>query len=392
MKAVFVLIDAMGWAYVRDRDGLSDILPYKQELTTVLGFSSGAIPSILSGQLPQQNGHWNLFYFAPDKSPFWWLKPFTWLPKRFLNNRFPRRAIQEIARRLHKFGGFFHVYGVPVEFLPFFDICEKKDIYHPGGVPNSIFDELEASRVRYCSYSYHDLRDEQIVRKAITDLQRPEVNFYFIYLAELDAFLHKWCGDQAKVDEAMRRYEGWIRELYQAAKAGTTKGDLGFYVLSDHGMTPKRGSCDLLREINKLGLRMPKDYLALYDSTMARFWFFNEAARSKVNACLEKIPTGHIVEEAEQREFGIYFSDHRYGETIFLMDPGILIEPSYYGAKAPDGMHGFHPNDLFSSAAFMATQRPENPPRMLPDVHDLMLSWVKRLKNAAVRATSATSI
>ena len=54
-------------------------------------------------------------------------------------------------------------------------------------------------------------------------------------------------------------------------------------VSSDHGMTPVTNHTDLVGEVAKLGLRMPQDYLAVYDSTMARFWFFNETARARVH-------------------------------------------------------------------------------------------------------------
>ncbi len=49
---LFVLIDALGWRFLEDRKFLSDILPYRTPLRTVLGFSSGAIPTILTGVNP----------------------------------------------------------------------------------------------------------------------------------------------------------------------------------------------------------------------------------------------------------------------------------------------------------------------------------------------------
>ena len=57
---IFVLIDALGWRFVEGRDFLNDLLPYRSPLRTVLGFSSGAIPTILTGVPPAVTGHWNL--------------------------------------------------------------------------------------------------------------------------------------------------------------------------------------------------------------------------------------------------------------------------------------------------------------------------------------------
>jgi len=48
-------------------------------------------------------------------------------------------------------------------------------------------------------------------------------------------------------------------------------------------MTPVEHAYDLVSEIEGLGFLMPEDYLAVYDSTMARYWFFERsppAARS----------------------------------------------------------------------------------------------------------------
>ena len=71
---LFVLIDALGWQYVQGTNFLSDLLPYRRPLRTVLGFSSGAIPTILTGAAPTETGHWNLFYYDPKESPYRWLR------------------------------------------------------------------------------------------------------------------------------------------------------------------------------------------------------------------------------------------------------------------------------------------------------------------------------
>ncbi len=57
---IFVLIDALGWSLIKNSSFLREFLPHRQGLRTQLGFSSGVIPSILSGLTPAQNGIWNL--------------------------------------------------------------------------------------------------------------------------------------------------------------------------------------------------------------------------------------------------------------------------------------------------------------------------------------------
>src|SRR4029077_11133754 len=107
MVTVFVLIDALGWKYVEGGDFLTDLLPIRKPLRTVLGFSSGAIPTILTGVPPAQNGHWNLFYLDPHRSPFRWLRFLTFLPDWLVDNRIVRKLLKELGRRVLGLGGSF---------------------------------------------------------------------------------------------------------------------------------------------------------------------------------------------------------------------------------------------------------------------------------------------
>src|SRR5262249_56163159 len=82
--SIYVLVDALGWEIIRDRPFLDDLLEERRWLQTILGYSSGAIPTILSGRLPSQHGHWNLFYRSPATSPFRWPRPLPRLPPPLL--------------------------------------------------------------------------------------------------------------------------------------------------------------------------------------------------------------------------------------------------------------------------------------------------------------------
>jgi predicted AlkP superfamily pyrophosphatase or phosphodiesterase len=214
------------------------------------------------------------------------------------------------------------------------------------------------------------MTDAQIVDTVCADLDAGTYDFHFVYLSELDNYLHTNIHDEQKVEDAMRKYERFIGRIHEHAKrAGEA---VNFYVASDHGMTAKRGGFDLIGKIRPLGFKVGKDYIELYDSTMARFWFFNDEARKQINALLSSLDAGRLLSERELTEFGVYFPDKRFGESIFLMNPGVLIEPSFMGTKAPNGMHGFHPDDIHSSASFLAEHKPEIPIRTLADLRELM--------------------
>ena len=370
--SLFILVDALGWDYLRDRPFLEGIAQYRGELTTILGFSSAAIPAILTGALPSVNGHWNLFYYDPEGSPFRWARPLAVLPSFLLNNRISRKLINWTAHKLMGYEGYFYLYAVPVELLPYFNYCEKRDIFRPGGINRgrSIFDLLEERSIPFRSYSYHQYTDQEIIRAAIHDVEQGAAQFYFLYLSEMDMFLHRHCQEPEKVDAKVALYDRWLRQLYERALAAG--GDIVMYVFSDHGMVPTTSTRDLWSEIEHLGFKVPRDYLPFYDSTMARFWFFSTAARDRITSYLSSLDCGHILTSEERQEFGVDFPDGRFGEAVFLMNPGCLTVPSYLGKGTLKGMHGFHPSAPFSSGALVSTVELPMPVRTLTDVYRLM--------------------
>ncbi len=371
--AVFVLIDALGWKYLQGRRFLDDILPYRRPLRTVLGFSSGAIPTMLTGVPPVEHGHWNLFYYDPQNSPFKWVSHLNWIPQGLLDSRVGRRLFKEIGKRFLGLGPLFDC-AVKPQLLPFFNWVEKKNIYDRQGIcgAKSIFDRLAERGVPYRVYTYHEASDAEILKRAERDIEFGEAAFFFVYLCEMDMFLHMHCKEPQEIDRRLAWYESALRKLFGAALRRDPKAT--FTITSDHGMTPVEKQYDLIAEFETIDLHMPDDYLAVYDSTMARFWFFNEHARAVVRGVLEKVTCGHVLSEAEMRRFGVLFTDHRYGEIIFLLDPGWLFARSDFNGTAwfPAGMHGYDPEDGYSDAIFLSNQQPPLEVDTIRDVYDCM--------------------
>jgi len=141
-------------------------------------------------------------------------------------------------------------------------------------------------------------------------------------------------------------------------------------------MAPVCNQYDLARDIDKLSLRMPDQYLVVYDSTMARFWFCDAAAREQVARTLQQVPCGHILTEGEQRTLGIWFSDQRYGELIFLFDPGWIVASGDFNSSSwmPLGMHGYHPDDAYSDAICLTSRKPECELHTIADLYRWMES------------------
>jgi hypothetical protein len=155
---IFVLIDGLGWEWVKAAPFLNEVTPHRRCLDTVFGFSAGAIPSILTGRHPQEHGRMAMFQRAVDgRSPFARLKWICSMPPVLVENRCVRRVVKSAAAMLGRFTGYFNIYSVPLRYLPLLDVAEKRDIYRPGGIPGStsIFDLLQANGRAWRSYSYH---------------------------------------------------------------------------------------------------------------------------------------------------------------------------------------------------------------------------------------------
>ena len=371
--SIFVLIDALGWKFLEGKEFLSDLLPYRRPLRTVLGFSSGAIPSMLTGLSPAENGHWNLFYYDPEGSPFRWLRRFQFLPGQIMDHRVTRKLMKEMGRHLLGMGPSFDCCVSP-RLLPWFNFVERRDIYSPSGIARakSIFDQLQERGIPHRVYTYHHWKDEEILKLAVRDVHRSDARFFFVYLCEMDMLLHEQWKDPERVERRLDWYAAGLRRLFDAAREidpGAT-----FTITSDHGMTPVRGHYDLVKDVENLSLRMPEDYLAVYDSTMARFWFFSESAQQAVTGLLTGLSCGRILSDNELRQLGIFFADRRYGETIFLLNPGVMLMHSDFHGDGwmPVGMHGYHPDDPYSDAVFLSNQEPPVPVNSITDVYACM--------------------
>lgn len=375
--SIYVLVDALGWDLLRDRPFLDDILPERRPLRTILGYSSGAIPTLLTGQRPNEHGHWNLFYRSPETSPFRWTAPLGRLPYALRENRIVRRAVNVISRRRSGYTGYFTMYNLPLDRARFYDICETADIYSPRGLApsRSLFDAFVEQGIRYECYNYHRHSDAEILDLMPGRLAASACPVYFLYLSELDHYLHFNVGDAAGITARLGWYEERLRRIWQAAVA---RGNARLHLFSDHGMTPIAETRDVIRDVERLGLAIPGDYLPAYDSTMVRFWLFSGRAETRLREFLGSLPFGRLLTEVELKGLGLDFDDDRYGHLVFLMNSGVLICPSDMGWVRFAGMHGFHPDEPESTAVLLSTEPIDASVEHIADVHDVIVADARR--------------
>jgi len=374
MKAVlplFVFIDACGWEIIRGRTFADSLAPHRKRLDSVFGYSSACVPSIVSGRWPVEHRNWCYFVYDPANSPFQWLRPLRWLPSALTSRRRFRRWLSKAVKARLKFNGYFDLYNVPFKHISLYDFTEKKSPLQPDGMNRgtNIFDFLQ---MRDIAYHVSDPRksESQNLESLIAELKTEQLDFAFAYLPEMDGLLHRVGNDSPEVPKKLEAYELWISRLLETAQEHYESVRL--YIFSDHGMANCDEHLNLRARIDLLPLKIGKDYAVVYDSTMARFWFFNEHARTMISQQLETVSQGRILSDTELDELRCLFPDRYFGELIFLVKEGVLIVPSHMGERPIRAMHGYHPREPHSYAAILSNQLiPENI-QAIPEIYHLM--------------------
>ncbi len=389
MKAIlplFVFIDACGWEIIKNDPFARALAPTRRRLESVFGYSSACVPSILSGRWPSEHRNWSYFVYDPKGSPFKSLRQLRWLPSAVTSRRIFRRWLSKFIKRQLNFRGYFDLYNIPFKYISLYDFTEKKSPLQPGGMnrgPN-IFDYLTERRITY-HVSAPEQSEELNLAALMRDIAAESIDFAFLYWPGLDGLLHEVGNRSLEVPAKLRRYEQWLEQLSTAARQHYS--DVRLYIFSDHGMANCDELLDLKSLIEPLPFRIGDDYAVVYDSTMARFWFFNEAARHEITRCLKAVPQGRIVPDLELQQMRAFFEDRYFGEMIFLVKEGVLIVPSHMGERPIRAMHGYHPSDPQSYAA-LCTNQPAIPDSInaIPDVYRLMTAdaeLAKRRNSAA---------
>jgi predicted AlkP superfamily pyrophosphatase or phosphodiesterase len=187
-------------------------------------------------------------------------------------------------------------------------------------------------------------------------LKEGKVRLAYLYTAAMDSLLHRRGKDHSDIPKKVAFYERNLKRLLAVARESYEEVDV--VIFSDHGMNTIHETVDVMSEIASTGLTFRKDYVAVYDSTMARFWFKgNDSSREKIVRKLKSLNYGRLLTKEELGAWGCYFEDGQYGELFFLLNPGVLMVPSHMGKTPLKGMHGYDP---FSPDAYamMVSNRP----------------------------------
>ena len=222
-RIVVLLVDALGWELAQRTPRLFAALPNRRRIETVLGFSSGALPTLFTGRSASEHGRWLMYRRAGASvleggapSPFAGFGALRHLPRRLQRSWKLGRLLDAIVQ-WRGVRGYFRLYQVPPWLLPEFDLAERDDIFEPGGLPGeSLWDALESRQVRWRGWNW---RSPEIgaLQALAARLESGDEEFLFCYTAELDADLHREGSFGAGVRHRLEGYAGWLRRLEDTA-------------------------------------------------------------------------------------------------------------------------------------------------------------------------------
>jgi hypothetical protein len=371
---IFIFADALGWAIASRRRFAENLLPVRNRCETLLGYSSTCDPTILTGAIPSEHRHFSFFIkAAAGASPFAKLGHLGWLPETLAGHHRLRNKLSKFIARRHGFTGYFQLYSVPFSKLPHLDYSEKKDIYEPGGISggqSTIFEHWQQSGKPWVRSNWR-LADPDNIAHARREIEKGEVELLYLFTARLDAVMHQYGVNHPLVDAAFDQFSANLQGL--ADLASRHYRDVRLHLFSDHGMANVNVCSDLLPRWEKLGLQFGRDYIAVWDSTMARFWFADDTTRRDATAWLHAQPDGEVLTDERLAGYGCLFPDRKYGELFYLLPSGSLLVPSFLNQRKVTAMHGYAPEHPDSAAAWLSNAD-TLPVAALPDIFPVMLA------------------
>ncbi|HEX4448756.1 MAG TPA: alkaline phosphatase family protein [Polyangiaceae bacterium] len=343
-----VFVDALGPAQAELLIDAGLTLPHVTTARGVLGYSSGALPTILTGVSPEKHGRMCLFARADGQSP---LAPLRWLgllPRVVHERARLRRYLGRAFAASLGYDGYFALHRVPPALFAQLDVPEKEDLFTApdiGGAPTF----LAAAREAGLEVGASSWRLPESERVAAIEA-RASADLAFLYLSGLDGILHQDGALSARAAEWARSAVGYVERARRALAGGRAeRRDVRTLVVGDHGMATVRTVVDPRPVVARIRAADPRAF-AFVDSTMLRVTPTG-ANQASVRRALSDLP-GVLLDADGLRLRGAP-TDAGYGDLVALLPEGSLFAPSYVGGFVR-GMHGYDRTCPSADAAILS--------------------------------------
>jgi predicted AlkP superfamily pyrophosphatase or phosphodiesterase len=345
-KTLILWIDACRYDYIRQMPFLSSLAQKGNfsYLKPVFGYNS-ILASFMTGLYPVSHGQFTAYCLDDTKPKVGQDRILKFLPDFIASYYFNlRRYLQR--------NDFFVPY-VPYKYSKNFNIAQDKFYHHPNlYLTKTLLDILDDNKLKFIFYNWPfiyknkgstelipSFRNKDVcrVKYFCKSINKKDFDVYFLHLWDLDKYGHQLGPDFHQMAGKLKEEDKLIKEVL---KNFSWEKD-NIIIWSDHGMLPLVRSIDIMSR-----LPISSQYSFFIDSTMVRFWFNDSQIKNQVLDILNKFSSyGHLLSEEEKDSFKINFSDTKFGEEIFLVNPGVLILPNFFQQNLIKGMHGYNLSD-----------------------------------------------
>lgn len=347
-RLLVVFVDALGPEQIDLLGPYVSDLHERRSLSGVLGYSSAALPTILTGQPPHVHGRMCTFRHAEGRSA---LGPLRWLgllPRVVHERATVRKAAASAVRRLRGWDGYLDLYRVPPEAFGWVDVAEREDMFNAETVGGA---STFLARARAAGITV-DVTPWQTPERRRLDaaLERARTRpaqLTFAYATALDGTMHAKGASSAEAvlagAEIGRSIDALRTELARGA-------DLSVIVAGDHGMR------DVARVVDPRPLLRHLSLRSFVDSTFLRLWGKDhelEAVRKRLDE--SGVPARFLGRDDLTRR-GAPTEGSPYGDAVVVADEGTVFSPSFVGG-VPRAMHGYD-IDAPSARAALLSDRP----------------------------------
>ncbi|WP_415280931.1 alkaline phosphatase family protein [Candidatus Nitrososphaera sp. FF02] len=339
---IAICIDALRHDFVNENDSpfLYD-LAKKGTSSTIEGpLSYEEAPMWFAGLHPETSDKWFLYWYSPSTSSFSKIPVFGLDLSKYKKTRF---LINIMCSRIFKFP-----YGsasfMPLYLLKYFDFSEKLAPWNNAySTKPTLFSMLKERKMSWLFIGIpgSDQRTSAILTKFKASYNNQD--FIWLHFSETDSTEHKFGPMSKERRSALKNIDLVIEEIFQILES---RNDVvNALIFGDHGCLEVKNTVNILERIGDDLLRSSKHKFRYFlDSTTARFWFEDKDIGSRLEERLRNVPYGRFLTMKELTMHHCNFSHSKYGNLIWIADPGSIILPNFWdGYNSPKGMHGYLP-------------------------------------------------
>lgn len=341
-RVLIVFVDAFGPEQLERFADYLDFLPYRKPLGGILGYSSGALPSILTGTTPTTHGRMCLFSERETGSTSI-LRPLKWLgllPRLVHERARIRRIAEKVLARTASLEGYVALHKVPPELFEWLDMPEREDMFQAAKIGEArtfLAEAREAGLNVFAAPWQMPEVDRWAHTHQVLKTQTPDLSF--LYCTELDGIMHREGPRGHQAEPAFRKIAMNVKRARETL--ANDGAPLTTWIVGDHGMA----HVDVFIDPRGLLSRLPSTRLFV-DSTMIRAWGTDHQL-DRLRLEIEREGWSGKWLDEEQLVKRQVPKNNLFGKAMFVLPEGAIFAPSFLGGKV-QGMHGY---DIDSSCA-----------------------------------------